>query len=341
MKTMEIVLNEERNVTLTMYLNLESKEFHHTARPLMVVLPGGGYSMCSDREAEVVALQYMAAGYQAAVLRYTLKSKGSWPHPINDYDEAMDYIAAHAQEWHIDMEHTATVGFSAGGHLAACTATLARHKPRGAVCVYPAILSDVLDACQPGMPRPNEHVDYDTSPCYIVSIRDDTLVSCKHALMFALALEEKGIQFENHIYSYGDHGFSVATPMIQAGAISDRVKGWVSGSLGWLEEIMGTFTTTGFTKPVLGRTVNGNPLPYLSIRCTFGHLLKQSPEALAVLEPVMSAIRAKATERGISEHVFTAFAIRYSLQALLEILQIPKEQLEQLDEKLNLIPNIR
>ena len=78
MKTFEIILSEERNVTMTMYLNLESPELHYPARPLMVVLPGGGYSMCSDREAEVVALPYLSAGYQVCILRYTLKKKGGW-----------------------------------------------------------------------------------------------------------------------------------------------------------------------------------------------------------------------------------------------------------------------
>lgn len=339
MKTFEIVLSEERNVTLTMYLNLESREFHHTARPLMVVLPGGGYAMCSDREAEIVALQYMAVGYQAAVLRYTLRDKGGWPHPINDYDQAMEYIAAHAEEWHIDMDHTATVGFSAGGHLAACTATIAKHKPRGAICVYPAILADILDGCQPDMPRPHEHVSGDTSPCYIVTVRDDGLVNCKNSLVFALALEEKGVQFETHVYSYGNHGFSVGTPAIYYGSISPRVSEWVSGSIGWLEEIMGAFTDKGFTKPVLERTLFSDGEPFLSVNCSLKHILAQPEEVQTLVKPLKDGLRAFAEKSGFTYEGLCSFVGSYTLRTLLETLLIPQEKIEELNKGLKTIPN--
>ena len=38
--------------------------------PCMVVCPGGGYNMTSDREAESIAPQFLAEGYRAAVVRY-------------------------------------------------------------------------------------------------------------------------------------------------------------------------------------------------------------------------------------------------------------------------------
>ena len=40
-------------------------------RPLIVVCPGGGYRFTSDREAEIVAMQFNAMGYHTAVLRYS------------------------------------------------------------------------------------------------------------------------------------------------------------------------------------------------------------------------------------------------------------------------------
>ncbi len=39
-------------------------------RPLVLVVPGGGYSHVSAREGDPVALQFAAAGYHTAVLRY-------------------------------------------------------------------------------------------------------------------------------------------------------------------------------------------------------------------------------------------------------------------------------
>ena len=71
-------------------------------RPLMLVLPGGGYSMCSDREAEPVALAYTREGYNACVLRYTTKDQAPWPAPLNDYERCVEIIEEHADAQHVD-----------------------------------------------------------------------------------------------------------------------------------------------------------------------------------------------------------------------------------------------
>lgn len=338
MKTFEIVLSEERHVSMTMYLNLESKEFHFQKRPLIVVLPGGGYAMCSDREAEVVALQYMSAGYQACVLRYTLKSKGGWPYPINDYDECIETIAENAGEWNIDISRIVTVGFSAGGHLAACTATVAKHKPRAAVCVYPAILPEIVDACQPGMPYPVECVDRNTSPCFLVAARDDGIVNVNNTLAFAQALEKAGITFETHIYSYGGHGFSVGSPLMVNSSITSRAQRWVSDSIGWLGELMGEFTDNGFTKAVLSPRLNADDEPYLSVRCSIKHILTQAA-AQEVLVPMYDGIRVRAEAMGIPFEALCAGIAAYKVREILEVVQIPKETIEQMDAQLNQIPN--
>jgi acetyl esterase/lipase len=98
MKAQEIILNEERNVTLTAYVQDAEGEFGFSKRPAMLVIPGGGYAMCSDREADPVAMAYLKAGYQAFVLRYTCTSKGKWPLPLEDYEQAMALIEERADE---------------------------------------------------------------------------------------------------------------------------------------------------------------------------------------------------------------------------------------------------
>ena len=57
-------------------------------RPLVLVVPGGGYSHVSAREGDPVALQFAAAGYHTAVLRYAICDEaktacpcGSWRRP--------------------------------------------------------------------------------------------------------------------------------------------------------------------------------------------------------------------------------------------------------------------
>ena len=49
----KIVLNEERNVTLTAYIQETEGRFDYIEkRPGMLIIPGGGYQYCSEREAD-------------------------------------------------------------------------------------------------------------------------------------------------------------------------------------------------------------------------------------------------------------------------------------------------
>ena len=99
MKTIEVTLNEKRNVRLTAFIQDVGKEYRNiTKRPGVLVIPGGGYMFCSDREAEPVALAYLNAGYDAFILRYTINEVGSWPDPLQDYEDAMEYFTEYFQE---------------------------------------------------------------------------------------------------------------------------------------------------------------------------------------------------------------------------------------------------
>ena len=62
------------NVTLKAYLYEQSNEFNEkwTKRPAVVVCPGGGYSFCSYREADIVAMQFSAKGFNTFVFTYSL-----------------------------------------------------------------------------------------------------------------------------------------------------------------------------------------------------------------------------------------------------------------------------
>ncbi len=86
MKTEFITLNEERKVTLTAYLQEAGGEFGYISkRPAILILPGGGYQYCSDREADPVAMPYLKAGYQVFILRYSVKEHSQWPKPLEDW----------------------------------------------------------------------------------------------------------------------------------------------------------------------------------------------------------------------------------------------------------------
>ena len=339
MKVQEILLNENRNVTLTAYIQEADGEFGFSKRPAMLVIPGGGYAMCSDREADPAAMAYLKAGYQAFVLRYTCTPKGKWPLPLEDYEQAMALIEERADEWHLDKTKIAVVGFSAGGHLAACAATVAKHKPSAAVLVYPAILKDICDMCQPGMPYPHEYVTAKTCPCFMVAARDDRTVDISNTLRMELALAEKGVAFESHIYSYGGHGFSTGEDWINTNSVCPRLPRWVSDSIEWLGEVMGKLTRGGFTEPVRAGSMNGNFAPVLSVDCTLSHLRRQSEEAKAVLAPMFAAIEAVAEARQFSVEGLVAAVGSNTAREIMEMVQIPAETITQIDKALHQMVN--
>ena len=101
----------------TFILNVTEK-FMVQQRPLVLVCPGGGYHFTSEREAEIVALQFSAMGYHTAVLRYSC-APARFPTSLLELTKAVAYLRAHADEYKIDPDKIAVLGFSAGGHLAA------------------------------------------------------------------------------------------------------------------------------------------------------------------------------------------------------------------------------
>ena len=335
MKSETIILNDERAVTLTAYIQEVDGEFGFSKRPAMLVLPGGGYAMCSDREADAVAMAYLKAGYQAFILRYTCTPKGTWPLPLEDYEQAMELISENAEAWHVDSDRVAIAGFSAGGHLAACAATIAEHRPAAAVLVYPAILKDICDMCQPGMPYPHEHVGADTCPCFFVAARDDRTVDISNTLRMELALAEKGIAFESHIYSYGGHGFSTGEDWIITNSVCPRLPRWVSDSIEWLGEVMGKFTRGGFTEPVSVGSMNSDYAPVLSIDCTLSHLRKQSEAVKDVLAPMFAGIEAVAAARKFDVEGLMAAVGNNTAREILEMVQVPAEMITRIDTALH------
>ena len=103
---------------LTTYLLDITPKFAVQERPLVLVCPGGGYHFTSEREGEIVALQFNAMGYHAAVLNYSC-APAQFPTALLELSKSVAYLRAHAKEWCIDPDKIAVLGFSAGGHLAA------------------------------------------------------------------------------------------------------------------------------------------------------------------------------------------------------------------------------
>lgn len=284
MKTETIVLNQQRNVSLTTYLQPVGGEYGRIERrPAVLVIPGGGYHFCSDREAEPVTFAYLKAGYQAFILRYSLNEQSVWPNPLDDYEQAMALIRHSAEQWHVAEDRIAVVGFSAGGHLAACAATMSKNRPNAAILGYPVIDSDCVREYQRTAPDVVAHVDGNTCPCFVFATRTDNLVPASNAIHLVNALYQSEVAFESHIYSNGPHGLSTGDASIEGNPFCDRYARWVEDSIAWLADVLGGVTPKGLTEPHFGAKVNGNRERTLNLDCTLAHLMG-SAAARAVLD---------------------------------------------------------
>ena len=273
MRTERIVLNEERNVTLTAYLQEVGGEFGGiTERPAMLVIPGGGYRFCSDREADPVAFAYMKAGYHAFVLRYSLGQHAVWPNPLEDYEQTMSLIRGRAEEWHVAKDRVAVIGFSAGGHLAACAAAMSRNRPNAAILGYADISGAFAWDLLKNPPDVLAAVDGSTCPCFVFASRTDNLVPVKNSVGMIDALCRNEVAFESHIYGNAPHGLSTGDPSLCPQDMCRRYPAWLEDSLGWLEDVMGGFGPEGLTAPNFGFRINGNRDETLNLDCTMEYL---------------------------------------------------------------------
>lgn len=226
-------------------------------RPAVIVVPGGGYGMCSEREANVVAMAFMARGFQTFVLRYLVKKDGvAYPEQLLELAAAFDYVRKNAAEFSVNEGEVFAVGFSAGGHLVgnlACAYGQVESlygkaldcKPTAVGLSYPVIYYEGhrgsfenLTAALPEEERErmmhslnlDEMVTENTSPAFIWSTFEDQLVPCENSLRYALAMKKAGVQFALHIYPVGQHGLSVGSHEVskQYGeAACDATKGWM------------------------------------------------------------------------------------------------------------------
>lgn len=229
-------------VTLTAYLPDYSDEMKHMAkRPTMLVLPGGAYMFCSDREAEPVAFAYNAQGYNTFILRYSVgKEKGVFPRPLEDADLAMKTIVENAEDWGVDTEKIAAIGFSAGGHLCAALATMGKIKPAAVLLGYPCILESISPILAGLVPSLDEKVDASTPPAFIFHAAQDDCVPVEHSLAFATALAKAGVPFELHVFEKGYHGFSTSNNWVydkqEHVDYLAHTKCWVDMSIRWLDK---------------------------------------------------------------------------------------------------------
>ena len=221
--------------TLTAYLPAVN-----VTRTAVIVAPGGGYQHLSmENEGSDVARWLAARGVAAFVLKYRLGPAYHHPVELGDAQRAIRTVRAQAKGFGIAPDHVGIWGFSAGGHLAAMTATIyskgllgatdaidrESSRPDFLILSYPVItleepqthhgsrvnlLGEHADPALVQALSAEKHVTPDTPPTFIFSTTDDKVVPVSNSLMFYSALVTNGVEAEMHLYQHGAHGAGLA-----------------------------------------------------------------------------------------------------------------------------------
>ena len=225
------------NPTVDTYLpyNMVEMNRQNQKRPCMIVCPGGGYGMCSERESEPIALHFLTEGYNVFVLTYSV-APHRFPTQIREVAALMELIYANAEEWNCDTDKIAIIGFSAGGHLAAHYSTMFDCKEvrevfpesksvNASVLAYPVIDADFNNTHQGSFMNLlghapdkaeeeyfscNRQVRPITPPAFIWHTAEDGCVPVCNSISYAKALIENKVPVELHIYPFGGHGLSTS-----------------------------------------------------------------------------------------------------------------------------------
>lgn len=206
--------------TVTVYLPDKNKA---TGR-IVVICPGGGYRFVSSfNEGRDVAEWMTSRGIAAVELHYRLPN-GHHAVPLADALAAIEYARKNAPEWGLDADKVGIIGFSAGGHLAACASTLFTESSRPAfsILIYPVITFDErythrgtresligkgYDAALVERYSAEKQVSDSTPPTFIALCTDDRTVDARNSTMYYDALVELKVPAEMHIYPKGGHGW--------------------------------------------------------------------------------------------------------------------------------------
>lgn len=227
------------------------------SRPAVIVCPGGGYVYLCPREAEPVALAYAASGFHAFVLHYSVAQKAAGYTPLEEISWAIGYLRLNAEAWHIAPNKIAVCGFSAGGHVALSAGIIAQNKANAMILGYPVTCTPLASGSEfllkliSGKDKPTEadaaKMDFpsmltkNAPPLFVFATAEDILTNfC--ALPLCAAYAQLGLGYEAHIFQYGEHGYSLATPAAADGSsrkLDEAAAHWHGLSVTWLNRIFG------------------------------------------------------------------------------------------------------
>nr|WP_272470169.1 alpha/beta hydrolase [Clostridium tertium] len=254
---------------MSIYILENSEEINiNKKRETIIMCPGGGYVMTSDREAEPVALKFVAEGFNVVVLRYSV-APNKFPKALIELAATVDYVRSKSKEWNVDKDKIIVCGFSAGGHLAGSLGVLWDNKileealeinkdnikPNAMILCYPVITSgefahkgsfdNLLGENVSEVEREKlsleKLVSKNTPTTFLWHTFDDGAVPVQNSLFFANSLASNNVLFELHIYPNGVHGLSLCEELTamngQSEHINQHAGTWFKLAVEWIKNL--------------------------------------------------------------------------------------------------------
>lgn len=260
---------KESNAVISIYIPENSEEINiNKKRETIIMCPGGGYVMTSDREAEPVALKFVAEGFNVVVLRYSV-APNKFPKALIELAATVDYVRSKSKEWNVDKDKIIVCGFSAGGHVAGSLGVLWDNKileealkinkdnikPNAMILCYPVITSgefahkgsfdNLLGENVSEVEREKlsleKLVSKNTPTTFLWHTFDDGAVPVQNSLFFANSLASNNVPFELHIYPNGVHGLSLCEELTamngQSEHINQHAGTWFKLAVEWIKNL--------------------------------------------------------------------------------------------------------
>lgn len=228
----------------------------------VIFCPGGGYVRLAIAPGGGVETQTLnRLGVTVFILKYRL-NEYVHPAPLRDVLRAVRLVRSRAAEFGLRPDRIGVLGQSAGGHLAACAATLwddpagrtgaaldaVDARPDFAALVYPVITMEEpfvhkgsRTALLGEKPPPElraalsleNRARRDMPPVFLVATMADGSVPVENSLRFYQALREAGVPAELHAYATGAHGNSLDPQYGPTAQWLQRLEEWMRFN-GWL-----------------------------------------------------------------------------------------------------------
>ena len=205
-------------------------------RPAIVFFFGGGWTSGSPGQFEQQCRYLASRGMVAISADYRVASRqqAKAAQCVADAKSAIRYVRAHAKELGVDPKRIAAGGGSAGGHIAACTGTLAgldepgedaavSSVPDAMVLFNPALTLAPLDGndfggfgarlpaerlgAEPVAISPTHNVKAGAPPTIVFHGRADSTVPFATVEAFAAAMKKAGNRCEVSGFEAQQHGF--------------------------------------------------------------------------------------------------------------------------------------